>query len=77
MLTTPTIFDRGMALYTTGAVLKTATKGVFVVGSYTVDTRLDTPCQCGYAVHWPEMVCKHTVAALRKMLDDLMYAVSA
>jgi len=77
MLTTPTIFDRGMALYTAGGVLKTTTKGVFTVGPYKVDTRLDQPCQCGYAVHNSEMVCKHTVAALRKMLDDLMYAVSA
>ncbi len=77
MLTTPAIYERGIALYEMGAVTKTTTKGVFVVGSYTVDTRLDTPCGCGYCRHNPETVCKHMVAALRKMLDDLMYSVSA
>ncbi len=83
MLTTPPIYERGIALYDSGAVRKTTTKGLFMVqqtsgdGSYRVDTRLDHPCQCDYAVHNPDMVCKHTVAALRKMLDDLMYAVSA
>lgn len=76
MLTTPTIFERGMTLYDSGVVLKTTIKGVFNVGSYLVDTRLNHPCRCGYALHNPDMVCKHTVAALRKMLDDLMYAVS-
>lgn len=77
MLTTPAIFERGIALYESGAVTKTPIKGLFIVGSYTVDTRLDTPCECGYCRHNPETACKHTVAALRKMLDDLMYAVSA
>ncbi len=77
MLTTPAIYERGIALYESGAVLKTTTKGVFDVGSYLVDTRLDQPCRCGYARHNPETTCKHTVAALRKMLDDLMYPVSA
>ncbi len=77
MLTTPLIYDRGIALYEMGAVSKTHTKGLFLVGSYTVDTRLDTPCQCGYSRHNPEVTCKHTVAVLRKMLDDLMYPANA
>ena len=76
MFTTPAIYSRGIALYEMGGVSKTHTKGLFLVGSYTVDTRLNTPCRCGYARHNPETVCKHTVAALRKMLDDLMYPVS-
>ena len=77
MLTTQTIYERGIALYQSGAVVKTTTKGLFIIGAYRVDTRLNHPCRCGYALHNPDMVCKHTVAALRKMLDDLMYAVSA
>lgn len=77
MLTTPAVFERGIALYEMGVVLKTTTKGLFTIGLYDVDTRLDQPCDCGYARHNPEMTCKHTVAALRKMLDDLMYPVSA
>ncbi len=77
MLTTVPIYERGIALYESGVVVKTTTKGLFTVGAQKVDTRLDHPCRCGYALHNPDMVCKHTVAALRKMLDDLMYPVSA
>ena len=77
MLTTPAIYSRGIALYESGGVSKTTLKGVFNVGSYLVDTRRDHPCRCGSARFVPERMCKHTVAALRKMLDDLMYPVSA
>ena len=73
MLTTDTIYDRGIALYETGAVAKTTVKGVFNVGSYLVDTRRDF-CACAYHEHRPDLVCKHMVATLRKMLDDLLYA---
>lgn len=77
MLTTPAIYERGIALYESGAVSKTPVKGLFVIGPYDVDTRNTHPCHCGYARHHPETMCKHTVAALRKMLDSLMYPVSA
>lgn len=72
MLTTDTIFDRGIALYEAGAVMKTASKGIFNVGSYLVDTH-EPSCTCAHMAFVPEVVCKHLVASLRKMLDDIIY----
>ena len=73
METTLTVYERGIDLYRSGAVAKTETKGMFVVGKHFVDTRSDTPCDCSYAYYNPNSTCKHVVASLRRMLDDLMY----
>lgn len=73
METTLSVYERGIDLYRSGAVLKTDTKGMFVVGNHFVDTRSDTPCDCNYAYYNPNSTCKHVVASLRRMLDDLIY----
>ena len=73
MQTTLSVYERGIDLYRSGAVTKTPTKGMFVVGNHFVDTRSDTPCDCNYAYYNPNSTCKHVVASLRRMLDDLMY----
>jgi len=72
MLTTDTIYDRGIALYEAGAVMKTASKGIFNVGSYLVDTH-EPSCTCAHMEFKPDLVCKHIVACLRLMLDDIIY----
>jgi len=77
MQTTQASYERGIDLYKSGAVIKTETKGVFTIGFYTVDTRRAQPCDCNATRYAPNMVCKHVVASLRKMLDDLMYRVPA
>ena len=77
LTTTDAVYERGMALYNMSAVEGTKIKGVFAVGEYLVDTRSNIPCQCGYARFNPDLTCKHIVASLRRMLDDLMYPVSA
>ena len=73
MLTTDTIYDRGIALHKAGAVEKTSVKGVFTVGSYLVDTQNES-CTCPAAHFAPDLTCKHLVASLRRMLDDILYA---
>ncbi len=73
MQTTLTVYERGIDLYRSGIVIKTQVKGVFLVGSHSVDTSSDTPCDCSYAFYNPNSTCKHVVASLRRMLDDLIY----
>ena len=72
METTTRILERGEDLYRAGKVVKTPTKGVFLVGKYTADTRTMT-CECSWSTHKPHLACKHLVASLFRMTDDLRY----
>ncbi len=72
MLTTERIYHRGLNLYENGEVKGTRVKGIFGVHGYIVDMNRET-CTCPSHTHKPDMVCKHQVAAARRMLDDLRY----
>lgn len=72
MLTTDTIFQRGIDLYENGEVKKTRVKGIFTVHGYVADLNQES-CTCKSHEYNPHMECKHKVAAMRKMLDDLRY----